>query len=210
MSEKMAESSTGEAEVETELSRDMSLADITFIGVGAMIGAGVFALTGFAAGIAGPALLLAFLLNGVVALFIAVSYAELGAAFPEAGGGYLWVKEALMDPNGFYAGWMSWFAHAVAASLYAVTFGAFTVTAITTATALPAEFELFGFVTAHMLEKAIAVVIITIFAYINFRGAEETGTAGIVVTVIKLVILGLFVIFGVLATFQNQIGRAHV
>lgn len=40
----------------TELSRDMSFIDITFIGVGAMIGAGVFALTGFAAGMAGPAL----------------------------------------------------------------------------------------------------------------------------------------------------------
>lgn len=103
----------------------MSLFDITFIGVGAMIGAGVFALTGFAAGLAGPALILAFALNGFVALFTAVSYAELGAAFPEAGGGYLWVKEALVDPNGFYAGWMSWFAHAVACSLYAVTFGVF-------------------------------------------------------------------------------------
>ena len=49
-----------EESVETELSRDMSLADITFIGVGAMIGAGVFALTGFAAGLAGPALTVAF------------------------------------------------------------------------------------------------------------------------------------------------------
>ncbi len=111
--------------VETELSRDMGLFDITFIGVGAMVGAGVFALTGFAAGMAGPALTIAFVLNGIVALFTAVSYAELGAAFPEAGGGYLWVKEALVDPNGFFAGWMSWFAHAVACSLYAVTFGVF-------------------------------------------------------------------------------------
>ena len=49
-------------DVETDLSRDMSLFDVTFIGVGAMIGAGVFALTGFAAGLAGPALTLAFLL----------------------------------------------------------------------------------------------------------------------------------------------------
>ncbi|RLM82194.1 amino acid permease, partial [Halobellus sp. Atlit-38R] len=114
-----------EESVETELSRDRSLADITFIGVGAMIGAGVFALTGFAAGLAGPALTVAFVLNGLVAMFTAVSYAELGAAFPEAGGGYLWVKEALADPNGFYAGWMSWFAHAVACALYAVTFGVF-------------------------------------------------------------------------------------
>src|SRR6056297_4035651 len=133
-----------DSDVETELSRDMNLFDITFIGVGAMIGAGVFALTGFAAGMAGPALVLAFGLNGFVALFTAVSYAELGAAFPEAGGGYLWIKEALVDPNGFYAGWMSWFADAVACSLYAVTFGVFLTEFLVYGGVLDAGFELLG------------------------------------------------------------------
>lgn len=47
------------------------------------------------------------------------------SADTDADGGYLWVKESLVDPNGFFAGWMSWFAHAVACSLYAVTFGVF-------------------------------------------------------------------------------------
>ncbi|MFB6104271.1 MAG: amino acid permease [Halobacteriaceae archaeon] len=189
--------------VETELSRDMSLSDITFIGVGAMIGAGVFALTGFAAGIAGPALILAFALNGFVALFTAVSYAELGAAFPEAGGGYLWVKEALVDPNGFYAGWMSWFAHAVACSLYAVTFGAFLLEFLVYGTALTHEFELFGVITPKMVDKLFAVLMVAAFAYINYRGAEETGKAGIIVTAIKVVILGVFVVFGILATIAT-------
>ena len=196
-----AGSPTGE--VATELSRDMSLFDITFIGVGAMIGAGVFALTGFAAGIAGPALVLAFALNGFVALFTAVSYAELGAAFPEAGGGYLWVKEALVDPNGFYAGWMSWFAHAVACSLYAVTFGAFLLEFAIYGTALSHEFELFGFITPLMIEKALAVLMISAFAYINYRGAEETGKAGVIVTGIKVLILGVFVAFGINATLST-------
>lgn len=189
--------------VETELSRDMSLFDITFIGVGAMIGAGVFALTGFAAGIAGPALILAFALNGFVALFTAVSYAELGAAFPEAGGGYLWVKEALVDPNGFYAGWMSWFAHAVACSLYAVTFGAFLLELIIYGTSLTHELHLFGIVTPLMIEKVLAVLMIASFAYINYRGAEETGKAGVVVTAIKVIILSVFVIFGIKATLAT-------
>jgi len=198
------EQTSGDADsVETELSRDMSLLDITFIGVGAMIGAGVFALTGFAAGLAGPALILAFALNGFVAMFTAVSYAELGAAFPEAGGGYLWVKEALVDPNGFYAGWMSWFAHAVACSLYAVTFGAFLVEFIVYGTSLTHEFRLLGFITPSLLDKGLAVLMIAAFAYINYRGAEETGKAGVVVTVIKVVILGVFVVFGGLATFST-------
>ncbi|MFC6734395.1 amino acid permease [Haladaptatus sp. DYSN1] len=193
----------GSGEVETELSRDMSLFDITFIGVGAMIGAGVFALTGFAAGLAGPALTLAFLLNGFVALFTAVSYAELGAAFPEAGGGYLWVKEALVDPNGFYAGWMSWFAHAVACSLYAVTFGVFLTEFLVFGGVLAPEFELLGFIGRGLLDKILAVLMVSLFAYINYRGAEETGKAGVVVTAIKVIILAVFVAFGILATVNT-------
>jgi len=189
-----------ESRVETELSRDMSLFDVTFIGVGAMIGAGVFALTGFAAGLAGPALTLAFLLNGAVALFTAVSYAELGAAFPEAGGGYLWVKEALVDPNGFYAGWMSWFAHAVACSLYAVTFGVFLTEFVVFGTGLTREFVLFGVLDRLLVEKLLATLMVSLFAYINYRGAEETGKAGVVVTGIKMAILAIFVAFGLLAT----------
>jgi len=208
MTDELAESSTADAseagdDVETELSRDMSLFDITFIGVGAMIGAGVFALTGFAAGLAGPALTLAFFLNGFVALFTAVSYAELGAAFPEAGGGYLWVKEALVDPNGFYAGWMSWFAHAVACSLYAVTFGVFLTEFIVYSGVLSEGFVLFGVINRFLLDKVLAVLMISLFAYINYRGAEETGKAGVIVTGIKVVILGVFVAFGILATVNT-------
>lgn len=190
-------------EVETELSRDMSVYDITFIGVGAMIGAGVFALTGFAAGLAGPALILAFALNGFVAMFTAVSYAELGAAFPEAGGGYLWVKEALVDPNGFYAGWMSWFAHAVACSLYAVTFGVFLTEFLVYGGVLAEGFQLLGFIGRGLLDKILAVLMVSLFAYINYRGAEETGKAGVIVTIIKVAILGIFVAFGILATIQT-------
>src|SRR3989442_3363678 len=95
------------------------------IGFGAMIGAGIFVMTGIAAGVAGPALLLVFLLNGIVALLTAMTYAELGSAFHGAGGGYLWVKSSLPDPNGFLSGWMSWFAHAVACSVYALGFRAY-------------------------------------------------------------------------------------
>ncbi|HRR41995.1 MAG TPA: hypothetical protein P5244_12235, partial [Syntrophales bacterium] len=60
--------------------------DATLIGVGAMIGAGIFVLTGIAAGVAGPALILTFALNGIVALLTAMAYAELGSCFHDAGG----------------------------------------------------------------------------------------------------------------------------
>jgi Amino acid permease len=80
-------------EAEVRLSRELKLMDATLIGVRAMIGAGIFVLTGIAAGVAGPALVLAFALNGSVALFTAMSYAELGSCYHDAGGGYLWARK---------------------------------------------------------------------------------------------------------------------
>jgi amino acid transporter/nucleotide-binding universal stress UspA family protein len=183
---------------EVTLSRDLGLFDITMIGVGAMIGAGIFVLTGVAAGKAGPALVLAFLLNGIVTSFTAMAYAELGSAFPEAGGGYLWVKEGLGGANGFLSGWMSWFAHAVAGSLYGLGFGHFAWVLMDRA----------GFPTLGISEKlwalAFTTIIIAFFTYINFRGASETGTVGNVVTIAKVIILGLFIIFGFIAVLNTS------
>jgi amino acid transporter/nucleotide-binding universal stress UspA family protein len=177
-------------DAEVKLSREMSLMDATLIGVGAMIGAGIFVLTGIAAGVAGPALILVFALNGVVALFTAMSYAELGSCFHDAGGGYLWAKEGLPRWNGFIAGWMSWFAHAVACSLYAIGFGAYFDHVLRE---LGVTVPQWGILHP---QKILAVAIALIFAYINFRGASETGRVGGIVTIAKIVILGIFVAFG--------------
>jgi amino acid transporter/nucleotide-binding universal stress UspA family protein len=172
-----------------KLSRDLGLFSVTMIGVGAMIGAGIFVLTGIAAGVSGPAILLAFFLNGIVALFTASAYAELGGSIPEAGGGYLWVKASLPQPSGFLAGWMSWMAHSVACSLYAIGFGAYFGEVLT-------ELNLSPFLEPHILKKTLATLVVVMFAYINYRGAKETGKAGNVVTVLKVLILLVFVLFG--------------
>jgi amino acid transporter/nucleotide-binding universal stress UspA family protein len=184
---------------DVHLSREMSVFSVTMIGVGAMIGAGIFVLTGIAAGVAGPALILVFLLNGVVTLFTAMAYAELGSCFHDAGGGYLWIKQGLPQPNGFLSGWMSWFAHAVACSLYALGFGAYFGHVLT---------EGFGARIPELplsLDKLLALVACVIFAYINFRGASETGKMGNVVTVAKVLVIGLFIAFG-LATMSARPG----
>ena len=175
------------------LSRDLRLFDITMIGVGAMIGAGIFVLTGVAAGEAGPGLILAFMLNGIVTTFTAMAYAELGSAFPEAGGGYLWVKEGLGGSSGFLSGWMSWFAHAVAGSLYALGFGHFAVDLLHMA-GVP-----FLGVSNSVWTLVFTTLIIVIFTSINYRGASETGAVGNVITIAKVIILALFVVFGFLA-----------
>jgi basic amino acid/polyamine antiporter, APA family len=177
-------------DTEIRLAREMSVMDATLIGVGAMIGAGIFVLIGIAAGVAGPGLILTFTLNGVIALLTAMSYAELGSCYHDAGGGYLWVKEGLPKWNGFLSGWMSWFAHAVACSLYALGFGAYFEHVLT-------EFSIvmphWGFLSP---QKILAASIAILFAYVNFRGASETGKIGNLVTITKIIILFIFIGFG--------------
>jgi amino acid transporter/nucleotide-binding universal stress UspA family protein len=176
---------------EVHLSREMGVMDATLIGVGAMIGAGIFVLTGIAAGVAGPGLVITFGLNGLVALLTACSYAELGSCFHDAGGGYLWVKEGLPKWNGFISGWMSWFAHAVACSLYALGFGAYFELVFNE---LNVSLPHWGLLSP---QKILAVVTAVFFAYVNFRGASETGKVGNLVTIAKIVILAVFIVFGV-------------
>jgi amino acid transporter/nucleotide-binding universal stress UspA family protein len=172
------------------LARTLSGFDATMIGVGAMIGAGIFVLTGIAAGVAGPALMIAFLLNAVVTCFTAASYAELGSAFPEAGGGYLWIKEALSPILGFLSGWISWFGHSVACSLYALGFGHYAADFLQRVGLYPAAIDI------DLLAVLMAVVITLLFTYINFQGVSETGKVGNIITLAKIAILALFVGFG--------------
>ena len=180
------------------LSRNLNLFTITMIGIGGMIGAGIFVLTGIAAGVAGPALILAFALNGIITSFTAMSYAELGSAYPEAGGSYLWVKEGLGGTQGFLAGWMSWSAAASAGALYALGFGRF-ASELWLLTAFPT----FGLTVAQMTMIFMTLIILT-FTFINFLGASETGSIGNIVTLAKIVILGLFVLFGILVMLNSD------
>lgn len=185
------------------LSRTLGLFTIAMIGVGGMIGAGIFVLTGVAARVAGPALVLVFLLNGIVALLTAMAYAELGSAYPEAGGGYLWVKEGLGNTHGFLAGWMSWFAHVAAGSLYALGFGRF-ASEIWQIAELPS----LGLSTEQMTLGWMTVIVM-IFTGINYRGASETGLVGNIVTMTKIIILGFFCLFGLFTMTHNNDWQAR-
>jgi len=175
---------------EIRLAREMTTFDATLLGVGAMIGAGIFVLIGIAAGVAGPALLITFSLNGLIALLTAMSYAELGSCYHTAGGGYLWVKEALPKWTGFLSGWMSWSAHAVACSLYALGFGAYFEHVLREFSLTMPHWGLFS------PQKILAAITAIIFAYVNFRGASETGKIGNFVTITKIIILLIFIGFG--------------
>lgn len=102
----------------------LSLLDATMVGIGAMIGAGIFVLTGLAAETACAAAILVFGFNGGVTLFTALSYAELASAIPRNGGGYAYVRETFSGAVSFVMGWTRSFTYMAAGGLYAIGFGA--------------------------------------------------------------------------------------
>lgn len=181
--------------IKSELSREMSLFQITMMGVGMMIGAGVFVATGIGIGIAGPGgILLAFALNGLLALLSVMTYAELGSALPKAGGGYSYVQESSGGFTAFITGWISWFGHAVAGSLYAITFAKYTLHFLS-------GFEFFSALASNLpvYERIVAVGLAFLFIFINYRGASKTGKAGAVIAVGQTAVLLLIGIGGVAA-----------
>jgi amino acid transporter len=180
------------AQGQHQLVRTLGLTDVVMVGIAAMIGGAIFVLVGPAIGLAGSAVIIAFLINGIITLFTAMVYAELGSAMPEAGGGYLWIREGLPRPNAFISGWMAWFAHIVAGSLYAVGFGAFAHGLLRLADILPAE-PLFGI---FPYDKLIAVASVAAFTYVNVKGTSETGRAGNIVTLAQLGIIAVIIGFG--------------
>lgn len=181
------------------LVRSLNLVDIVMVGIAAMIGGAIFVLTGPAIGLAGGAVILAFIINAIITLFTAMGYAELGSAMPEAGGGYLWVREGLPRPNAFISGWMAWLAHIIAGSLYAVGFGSFFASLLHMTNILTID-NLFGIIP---VDKLIAVVSIMAFLVVNIKGTSETGKAGTIVTIIQLVAIMAVIIAG-LWTISNK------
>ena len=179
------------------LVRSLSLSQAIMIGVASMIGGAIFVLVGPGISAAGPALIIAFLLNGVITLFTALTYAELGSALPATGGGYKWVREGLPRPNAYLSGWMAWFAHTIAGSLYAVAFGTFFGHLLESA-------EIIDNSTGIPLEKLFAVIAIIIFAFVNIRGSSHTGKVGSAITFTQLAIIAGLIIAALAAmTFTN-------
>ncbi|MFQ6012117.1 MAG: amino acid permease [Thermoplasmata archaeon] len=192
-------------EVRIELSRDLRFFDITMIGIGAMIGAGIFVLTGSAARLAGPAALMAFVINGLVTLLTAFTYAELGSAYSQAGGGYVWARESLPPPMGFISGWLSWAATLIACALYASAFASFFSLAfeeIGLQGILPPTVSLGG-LTFNPLVKAITAFIVIFFVVINYVGAQTTGKTESAITLAKMGVLGLFIAIGINAMLRD-------
>ena len=190
---------TGRQPLVSELSRDLSLFHITMMGIGMMIGAGVFLGVGNAMHVAGPGgVLLTFALNGIIALFTAMSYAELSSAIPRAGGVYNFARVAFGRGTSFTAGWMEWFASSVAGSTYALTCSIYTLHYLE-------QLGLLDWAQGYMslAVRVFAVLIAGLFLYINYRGASETGKVGAFFTLGQTLFLLFIGVVGIVVAVQD-------
>lgn len=176
---------------------ELGLIDATMIGMGAMIGAGIFVLTGLAADIAGPAVILVFLLNGIVTGMTGLAYAELSGAIPKSGGGYAYVKDTFSDFIAFQMGWILWFGYMIAGSLYALGFSANFIEWVHIYwSGLPSGSLISGIMEWNVI---YALFIVSALAILNIFSTAASGKAETIGTVIKVSILAVFSAFGALA-----------
>ncbi len=165
-----------------QLVRTLGLPQILMLGIGGTMGAGVFVLTGHAAGLVGPAVILVFLLAGLQSLPNSLSYAELASSFPVAGGGYAYISKATQGLLPFSVGWVSWFSSMFYAALSAVG-AAYSLQVF------------FPFLPVPLT----AVGMVLLFAFISLRGSEEAGRTQVILAAILLGSLALFVIAGLVS-----------
>ena len=169
----MAAARSEPAEPRTRLARRLGLGDAIVIGLGSMIGAGVFAAFGPAAQAAGSGLLVGLGLAAVVACANALSSAELAALHPQSGGTYVYGRERLGIFWGFLAGWAFVVGKTASCAAMALTFGAYAAPSLARPLAIGAVVALVGF---------------------NYLGIDKTANATRAIVALVLASLALVVV----------------
>jgi APA family basic amino acid/polyamine antiporter len=181
---------------EEKLQRKLGLFPATNIVIANMIGAGIFTTSGLLmAGLNNPVLMLAlWVVGGIIALFGALSYGELGAAMPGAGGEYLFLSRLYHPIFGFLSGWVSFlvgFSAPIAAS--ALGFSEYFSRAIP---GFPAWFENSGIMGPELTKKFLAIAVIIIFTFIHYRGIKYGAKIQNVLTLLKVFLIVVLLIAG--------------
>jgi amino acid transporter len=167
-------------------SRHLTARQAAFIGVGAMVGAGIFALLGAAAEVAGAAVWLSFLIAGAIAGLQGYSFAKFGARYPSAGGLLEYVVRGYGD--GHITGVIAWLllgANAIITGMVAVSFGSYASEAIADGS------------TAWV--KAFAVLVVLVMSILNILGSQAVARAQ---TIVVIVVVGILTVFAV-STLAN-------
>ena len=172
------------------LDRRLGTADAVVIGLGSMIGAGVFAAFGPAARAAGSGVLAALLLAAVVAYCNAVASAQLAASYPESGGSYVYGRRRLGTWWGFVAGWGFVVGKTASCAAMALTFAAYAV-------------------PGHPLGQRLAgVAAVLVLAGLNYRGVSKTAALSRVL--VSLSLLTLAVLVGAIWSGRHSAGQVSL
>lgn len=163
-----------------ELLRSLTLRDAIGIGLGAIIGAGIFVVIGVAAGVAGPAFIIGLIAAGMVASFNALSSAQLAASHPYSGGTYEYGYILLNPSFGFSAGWMFLISKLSAAGVVAIGFGAY-----------------FYQLIPIFSPKTYSLSAVLLLTAANYFGVKKAGILNLVIVTITLLSLFYFVFSGV-------------
>ncbi|WP_158728676.1 MULTISPECIES: APC family permease [unclassified Flavobacterium] len=180
--------------------RELGLLDGTMLVVGSMIGSGIFIVSSDMVRQLGSAgwLIAMWVLTGVITVIAAVSYGELSAMFPTAGGQYVYIKEAYGKLIGFLYGW-SFFAVIQTGTIAAVgvafaKFAAYLYAPLSDKNIL-CEIGDFKLNAAQI----VSIVTIVLLSYVNSRGVKNSKILQTVLTVIKVLSLAGLIIFGFIA-----------
>ena len=163
------------------LKRSIGLWSAIAINVGAIIGGGIFVVTGIVAGYAGSALIVSMLVAGAIAFITAASFAKLTAWQPVEGGAYEYGRQLISPFAGFLAGWMWLVANTFTGAAVSLGFAYYLSVAVP---GLPSNI--------------VAAVMCLVFTALNLVGAKESASVNSVFVAIKLSVLAFFVIFGAL------------
>ena len=182
------------ADTEGGLKRAVGLLDLTALGIGAIIGTGIFVILGEAIGDSGPAIILSFVLAGVTCAFSALSYAELASAIPVSGSAYTYGYATMGELLAWIIGWDLILEYAVSVAAIAVGWGQYFNDLID---------DLFGISLPDSIALARddggtfnlpAVLIVLAVAGVLILGVRESARANTIMVFIKLAIVALFIV----------------
>jgi amino acid transporter len=167
--------------------KKLDLKAVVAMGVGGMVGGGIFSVLGLAIGISGHAAPVVFAIGGVIALLTGLSYAKLGLAFRSAGGSFTYLEHSAVHHNvAGIAGWLLLAGYVGTLALYAYTFGAYG------AAMLGAQAG-----KDPMMHHLLASAVLLIFMCVNLYGAAAVGESEVLIVIVKVAILALFAFIGI-------------
>jgi APA family basic amino acid/polyamine antiporter len=170
----------------------LSWVHLVGLGVGGIVGTGIYTLTGVGAGMAGPAVILSFVVAGIVCAAAALAYAEMATMIPMAGSAYTYTYVALGELLAWIVGWTLILEYTVVCSAVAVGWSGYAAGVIRSA-GWPIPEALLAGPAAGGIVNVPAIVISLAVAGLLALGSRESATVNLVLVTVKLIALAIFV-----------------